>query len=113
MLVRMVRVASYLAISGTMNDGKHHDLLRRLVDHIDNDVWRLDEFARSFDQAKPADMREARNREPVNAGSNALDQFGHGTRVAAGNPIEDVVKIVGSGLADHNLLRQGDGAAAR
>lgn len=72
---RMSRIASSLAIPRAMNDGKDHDLVRRLVHHIDNDVRRFHEFARSFDKTRPPDIGEAGNCEPIDSGKDAADQL--------------------------------------
>src|SRR6266702_3985387 len=66
-------VVSAVAIPRTMNDGEHRNLVRWLVHHIDNDVRRFHEFARSFYQTRPTDVRETLNFQPVEAGQNASD----------------------------------------
>jgi hypothetical protein len=46
-----------LAIPRAMNDSKHRNLIRGLVDRIDDDIWPFDEVARPLDQTGPADVR--------------------------------------------------------
>ena len=66
-------VASGFTIPRAVHDGEYHNLVGLLVHPIDDDIRRFNEFARSFDQAWPPDVREARNGKPVDSNENAAD----------------------------------------
>ena len=103
---------SAVAIPRTMNDGEHRNLVRWLVHHIDNDVRRFHEFARSFDQTRPTDVRETRNCQPVDAGQNAPDQFGRRAWVALEIQSRMSSRSPAAASRTTTFIRRGDGSAA-
>ncbi len=54
-----------LPVACSMDDGKHDDFPLIVENLVDNDVWKLDEFARAFDKTRTSHMRERIELEPV------------------------------------------------
>ena len=69
------------AVPRAMNNGKYRNLLRQLIGGVDDEIGRLQEFARSFDQAGPSDMGKTSDRKPVDAGANAPEQSDRSRRI--------------------------------
>jgi hypothetical protein len=76
-----------LPIPGAMHNGQNSYLVRSFIDPVDDNVGRLDEFARAFNQTWPTYMRKTSNPKPIDARSNAPDQIRRSTRASLGNPV--------------------------
>jgi hypothetical protein len=71
-----------------VDNGKDRNLLCQLVDLIDHDIRSFDQFARSLDQARPANMGQAGNNQAVYLRVDAADNFRCRFRAVLENPIE-------------------------
>src|SRR4051812_14182068 len=86
-----------------MEDGQHRDFVGGLVNNIDNDIRRFYELSCPFAQAGTPDVGQAGSRKPVDARQDPPDESGSGLPVVLRNPVEDVVEVAGSGLANDDL----------
>src|SRR5262249_35473437 len=69
------------------------DFFACLVDFINDDVRRLDEFARSRVKSGSAHVLKPWRCKSVNPSTNAPDHVGGSARVVLGNPSKDAIQI--------------------
>jgi len=74
-----------------MHNGQNSYLVRSFIDPVNNNVGRLDELARAFNQTWPTDVRKTANAKPIDARANTPDQIRRSTRTILGNPVENPI----------------------
>jgi hypothetical protein len=83
-----------------MHDGNHLNRASGLIYRVDYNIGRFQQFARSFDQTRPAHARKASNSQPIDAKLDAPNQFGGCAGAIFGNPVEYPVEVTGSGFVN-------------
>ena len=59
-----------------MHNGNHLNRASGLIHRVDYNIGRFQQFARSFDQTRPAHARKAGNSQPIDAKLDAPNQSG-------------------------------------
>jgi hypothetical protein len=86
----------------TMHDREHLDFAAIIVDFVNNDVWVLDQFTRSWIKARPSHVREAVRFQESNSVAKRRDHHG-GLRVVLRDPRKYSIEIIFRKLADGDL----------
>jgi hypothetical protein len=73
-------VVGALAVACTVDDRKHDNFTQIVENLVNNDVWELDEFARSFDQAWASHVRKRVKLQPIYPLLNAPNHVRRGAR---------------------------------